>query len=47
MTNKQLKALEEGRKKQWLSKQQVKEEKPTSTSEEEDSCTDDELEERS
>ena len=34
MSDKQLKALEEGRKKRWLSKQTVKEEHTTSTSEE-------------
>ena len=39
MSDKQLKALEEGRKKRWLSKQAVKEEPVTSTSEEEDSST--------
>ena len=39
MSDKQLKALEEGRKKRWLSKQQVKEEQPTSASEEEDKST--------
>ena len=39
MSDKQLKALEEGRKKRWLSKQAVKEEPATSTSEEEDSST--------
>ena len=39
MSDKQLKALEEGRKKRWLSKQQVKEEQPTSTSEEEAEST--------
>ena len=39
MTDKQLKALEEGRKKRWMSKPQVKEEKHTSASEEEDKST--------
>ena len=39
MSDKQLKALEEGIKKRWLSKQAVKEEPVTSTSEEEDSST--------
>ena len=39
MSDKQLKALEEGRKKRWVSKQQVKEEQPTSASEEEDEST--------
>ena len=34
ITEKQLKALKEGRKKRWLKKQEVKEEQPTSSEEE-------------
>ena len=40
ISEKQLKALEEGRKKRWLSKQTVKEEQTTSTSEEDTDTTD-------
>ena len=39
MSEKQLKALEEGRKKRWLSKQTVKEEQTTGTSEEDTDTT--------
>ena len=39
MSEKQLKALEEGRKRRWVSKQKAKEEQPTDTSEEDTDTT--------
>ena len=45
MSEKQLKALEEGRKRRWMSKQKAKEEQTTDTSEEETNTTEQETSE--